>query len=446
MGKLNLLEVRISDLSWGGSGIGRIEGKVVFVPHTLPGEVVQVELIHSKKNFSQGKLIRILEPSPDRIEPACSFYQECGGCQFQHLAHHKQILAKERLFKQALDHSLNSRGTHVYPALMSPSPFGYRHRLHLKTSWKNNRLTIGFFRPKSHDLVSIDRCLLANREVNEVLGILQKKVSSLKETRWTPDIELQGLDSPHRRGIVFSSSKQLTRSQQKRMTEGLFSDLNLDYLFFHEIGHLSFREEHPFTEKNSLEFHLVALETGLGRDIRLACFPLVFAQVNQELNRRLIAQLMSRDLFDKEDMILDLYCGLGNFTFPTALKVRQVIGLESFPLAVANARLNQKINQISNCTFIQTQVEKGMVQSNLRNLPISMVILDPPRTGAREIIPFLDFWDLKGILYISCDPMTLLRDLAQLTERGWKVEWTQPVDFFPQTFHLESVTFLRKGK
>lgn len=440
-----MAEVRISNLSWGGAGIGRIEGKVIFVPRTLPGEVVQVELLHSKKNYDQGKLIRILEPSPDRIEPACSFYQECGGCQLQHLAMDKQVQEKERLFKQALDQALNTKETLVYPALISPSIYGYRHRLHLKTVWKNNRFTLGFFRPKSHDLVPIDHCLLANQEVNEVLGILQEKIPDLKPAQWTPEIELQGFDRPRRRGIVFSSPKKLSRSQQKRITEGLFSDLKLNYLLFHDSSHFSLVGENLLTlEKDSLEFTFPALDTGLGQDIRLTCYPLVFTQANQGLNKRLIAQLLSRNLFDEQDIILDLYCGLGNFTLPVSLKVKKIIGLEGFPLAVANARLNRKINQIFNCTFIQARVEKGIQRSNLRNLPISMVILDPPRTGAREIIPFLEVWNLKGILYISCDPMTLVRDLAHLKERGWKVMWSQPVDFFPQTFHLESVTFLKK--
>jgi 23S rRNA (uracil1939-C5)-methyltransferase len=442
---LNMAEVRISNLSWGGAGLGRIEGKVIFVPQTLPGEVVQVELLYSKKNYGQGKLIRILEPSPDRIEPACSFYQECGGCQLQHLAMDKQVKEKERLFRQVLDHVLNTKETLVYPTLISPATYGYRHRLRLKTAWKNNRFTLGFFRPKSHDLVPIDHCLLANQEVNEVLGILQEKIPDLKQTQWTPEIELQGFDRPRRRGIVFSSPKKLSRSQQKRITEGLFSDLKLNYLLFHDSSHFPLVGENPLTlEKDSLEFTFPALDTGLGQDIRLTCYPLVFTQANQELNRRLIAQLLSRNLFDERDIILDLYCGLGNFALPVSLKVKKIIGLEGFPLAVANARLNQKINQIFNCTFIQAKVEKGIQRSNLRNLPISMVILDPPRTGAREIIPFLDVWNLKGILYISCDPMTLVRDLAQLVERGWKVKWSQPVDFFPQTFHLESVTFLKK--
>jgi 23S rRNA (uracil1939-C5)-methyltransferase len=153
---------------------------------------------------------------------------------------------------------------------------------------------------------------------------------------------------------------------------------------------------------------------------------------------------MSLNFFNSQDTILDLYCGLGNFSLPTALKVQEVIGVEAFPPAVANARWNQKINRISNCTFIQAKVEAGLNQLKLSGKPVSWIILDPPRTGAREVIPILDTWDIKGILYISCDPMTLFRDLTQLVKRGRGVEWSQPVYFFPQTFHMESITFLRK--
>ena len=134
-----MVEVKISNLSWGGEGLGRIEGKVVFVPYTLPGELVEIEVVQSKKNYSQGKLIRILEPSPDRVEPACSYYQECGGCQLQHLATDKQVREKEKLFKQTLGHVLRSQEIPVLPPLTSPLAYGYRHRLHLKTAWKNNR-------------------------------------------------------------------------------------------------------------------------------------------------------------------------------------------------------------------------------------------------------------------------------------------------------------------
>ncbi len=437
--------VTISDLSWGGEGIGRIEGKVVFIPFGLPGEVVEVEIGQSKKNYCQGKLVHILEPSPDRVEPPCPFYRECGGCQLQHLALQRQVQEKERLFKQTLEHALKPQKGLVLPTLQSTVAFGYRHRLQLKTSWEKKQFCLGFFRPKSHDLVPLDGCLLANDPSNEVLKVLPEKMRNLQLKKWAPDIELQVHESPRRGGIVFTSSKGLDPSQKKRITKELLPIQGINYLLFKESDCLPLTGEHPFSiEEESPEYWLPASETGLSKDLRLTCFPLVFTQVNQELNRRLIARILSLNLFDRQDTVLDLYCGLGNFSLPAAMKVQKVFGIEAFPLAVTNARWNGKSNQISNCTFIQARVEEGLNQLKWSAKPVSWIILDPPRTGALEVIPMLDAWNTKGIFYISCDPMTLSRDLTQLVKRGWRIKWSQPVDFFPQTFHLESITFLTK--
>ena len=441
----NMPVVTISDLSWGGEGIGRIEGKVVFIPFSLPGEVVEVKIVQSKKNYSQGKLVRILEPSPDRVEPPCPFYRECGGCQLQHLALQRQVQEKERLFKQTLEHFLKPKKVLVLPTLQSPGAFGYRHRLQLKTSWKNKQFCLGFFRPKSHDLVPLDCCLLANDPSNEVLKVLPEKMRDLQLKKWAPDIELQVHEMPRRGGIVFTFPKGLDPSQKKRITKELLPIQGINYLLFKESDCLPLTGEHPFFfEKESPEYWLPAFETGLPKDLRLTCFPLVFTQVNLELNRRLIARLLSLNLFDRQDTVLDLYCGLGNFSLPVAMKAQEVVGIEAFPPAVTNARWNGKINQISNCTFIQARVEEGLNQLKWSAKPVSWIILDPPRTGALEVIPMLDAWNIKGVLYISCDPMTLFRDLTQLVKRGWGIKWSQPVDFFPQTFHLESITFLTK--
>ncbi len=437
--------VHISELSWGGEGLGRMDGKVVFVPYSLPGEDVEIEVVFSKKNYCHGRIVRILAPSPDRIEPSCSFYRECGGCQFQHLTHHNQIQAKERLFKKALAHTLPFHEILIYPTLRSPQAFGYRHRLLLKTAWKRNQFCLGFFKPKSHDLVNIDHCLLANDSINETLSLLGKKIQNLSLNHWTPDIELQVFEKPHKGGMVFSSPIGLDHGGRKRITKELYSLFNLNYLLFQERNDFSLVGESPFSpEKDSLEFILPASETGLSQEIRLASFPRVFTQVNLEVNRLLIGRLLNMGLFKRQDTILDLFCGFGNFTLPIALKVQEVIGVESLPWAIVNARWNSKINGIPNCSFIQARADEGIRRLKIPENLISLVIMDPPRTGAKEIIPLLNSRNLKAILYISCNPTTLFRDLSLFIEKGWAVKWCQPVDFFPQTFHLEIIAFLTK--
>lgn len=437
--------VRITDLSWGGEGIGRIEGKVVFVPFSLRGEVVEVEVVRSKRNFSQGKLVRILEPSPDRIEPPCPFYGDCGGCQLQHLAPSRQIQEKERLFKQALNHALKPADILVLPTLPSSAGFGYRHRLQVKAFIENNHFNLGFFKPKSHQLVPVNHCLLANRALNQVMEALRGKIQVPHFKSWSPEIELQVFDNPQKGGMVFRSPYKIPSQQQERIIQELREIPGLNYILFQDLySQAESAGPHSLPEKDTPEFSLPLTQTGLSQDIRLSCFPGVFTQVNLEMNRRLIRRLVDLNLFSRREFVLDLYCGLGNFSLPLALRAEEVIGLEAFPQAVENARRNQMINRISNCTFIQGKAEDAYRLLKKLAKPVSWVILDPPRTGAREVVPIFDAWNLKGILYISCDPMTLGRDLARLTAKGWKVQWSQPLDFFPQTFHLESITLLIK--
>ena len=350
------------------------------------------------------------------------------------------------MFKQALNHALKIEEIPVHPTLRSPAPFGYRHRLQLKTIWEDNRLKLGFFKHKSHQVVPIDRCLLANGAINEVLRVLGEKIQALHYREWTPEIEIQVFDQSLKGGIIFKSPHRLEPSQRKKIIKELLPIPGLSYLLFQEPNHLLYTGE-PLSppEEYSPEYSLPGSETGLIKDIRLTCFPGVFTQINLDLNRRLINRLISLNLFDSQDTVLDLYCGLGNFSLPLALQVKEVIGIETNPRAVTNARWNQKINRISNCTLIEAKAEDAVRQLERIAKSVSWVILDPPRTGAQEVISLIDTRDLKGILYISCDPMTLFRDLTYLTQRGWMVQWSQPVDFFPQTFHLESITLLRKA-
>jgi 23S rRNA (uracil1939-C5)-methyltransferase len=437
--------VQITDLAWGGQGLGRIGGKVVFVPFSLPGEVVEIELISSKKNFSQGRLLRVLEPSANRIEAPCALYQACGGCQLQHLSPLKQIQEKERLFKQNLNHSLQGMEIPIKPVLSSSLAFGYRHRLHLKSAWEKKRFNVGLFRADSHEVVPITRCLLANEAVNQVLTGLQETIQNFQFTDWTPEIELQFFGNPVKGGLVFFSRRGLTSDRMKRITREIRKSFRLDYILFQDPNEPMWKSAAPFSaEEDSPEFDLPASETGLPHDLFLSCFPRVFSQINLTLNQRLIMELIKMNLFDRQDRILDLYCGLGNFSLPLSLLVEEVIGLEISPLAVENARWNQRRNQITNCTFWGVKAEEGLPKIGKRGKPISKIFLDPPRSGAREAIPWLDTRALDGILYLSCNPMTLFRDLKSLVERGWKVEWTQAVDFFPQTYHLESLTCLSR--
>jgi 23S rRNA (uracil1939-C5)-methyltransferase len=435
----------ITDLSWGGEGIGRIEGQVVFVPYALPGEVIEIRIMERRKNFSRGKLIKVLEPSPDRVEPPCAYFTACGGCQLQHLSEARQPLEKERLFRQALLHGLKPSALSFLPILSSPLKLGYRDRLQLKILWKEGRPIFGFFGPKSRELIPIEHCLLANKSLNRVLPLIKEGLASLPQKISADSLEIQLFEEPLAGGLLFTSINLPEKSRRRGLTRALAGLPGLQYILFQDSGKRRLVGDLPFSaEQHSPVFLLPAVESGLPRDIRMACFPQVFSQVNMGANRLLLATLLKRSIWGSGEALWDLYSGMGNFSIPFSFKVREVIGIEAFPAAVVNARWNRSLNQVSNCRFILGQAGEELARLKKERSGVSLLILDPPRSGAKEVIPELDSCQPEGILYISCDPMTLVRDLKGLTERGWQIIWSQGLDFFPQTYHLESITFLRR--
>ncbi|MEW6185334.1 MAG: class I SAM-dependent RNA methyltransferase [Thermodesulfobacteriota bacterium] len=440
-------EVLITGLSSTGEGIGRVGGKVVFIPFTLPGEVVEWELSESKKSYDRGRVLRIIEPSLDRIEPPCPFFMECGGCQLQHLDLVRQGKEKEKWFREGLVHALKSDGFPMLSPLISPDGFGYRHRLQLKTARGDSKWIVGFFGRKSHQVIGMDRCLLANEGVNRVLGHLGEALEVLPEREESPEIELQLYEESGRGGMVLTFIRMIKPCSRRDLTRALLALPGMDYVLFRERSSFHLVREHRFDpKKDSPEYFVPALGSTGSASLRLKSFPLVFTQANLALNKRLIESLEDRDIFGREDLVVDFYSGLGNLSLPLARVVQEVVGIESFPPAVDNAMWNQEVNGIFNSTFLQGTAEEGGTLLKPFGKKINWIILDPPRSGAKEVISLLDGKTIptEGIIYLSCNPQTLFRDLSLLKDQGWKVQWSQVIDFFPQTYHLESLTLLRR--
>lgn len=440
-------EVLITGLSSTGEGMGRVGGKVVFLPFTLPGERVGWELTESKKNYNRGHLQKIFNPSPDRIVPLCPYFGDCGGCQLQHLALVNQIKEKEKLFREGLFHALKTDDFPIYPPLISPEGFGYRHHLQLKTAITGPVRILGFFAPKSHQVIGIERCLLANNGVNRVLGPLKEVLQYLPEGVEAPEIELEVYESSGKGGMVFTFTRMIRPGLRQVLTKALLALPGITYVLFREKDSIHLVGDHPFNPRtDSPEYFVPALGHPFAAPLRLISFPLVFTQANLSLNRCLIERLKELDLFKEEDRVVDFYSGQGNLSLPLAGLVRQVIGIESFPPAVENAKWNKKVNGISNSIFLEGRAEQAGSLLKTYRKDLRWIILDPPRSGAKELISLLEsrLLNPEGILYLSCNPQTLFRDLSRLKAQGWKVQWSQAIDFFPQTFHLESLTLLKR--
>lgn len=431
---------RITDLSFTGEGVGREKGKVVFLPFTLPGEVVEWEPTESKKHFDRGLPRRLMEASPNRILPLCPLFQRCGGCQLQHLDFQKQAEEKEKLFRKLLVHALKTEAVPFLPPLLSLQGFGYRHRLRLKTARQGKVLQLGFYNRRSRELVPLKHCFLANKAVNALLPILTETLQILKPEDGEPEIELSATEDPLKGGAVIELPKPLDRLKTRKLEQSLLLLPGLDYLFFRMPGSYALIGEKPFDpEQHALEY---SLPSGVGTELKMSIFPSVFSQPHLEVNRRLIAELLSLPLFDPASILIDLYSGMGNLSLPLAPLFRRLLAWEIFPPAVTNGKWNIQRNGLLHCTFREGAAEEaGKLLSS--NQP-KWVLLDPPRSGIKEVVRLLNAGrkSIQGVFYLSCHPLTLLHDLHRLMASTWKIAWVRMVDFFPQTFHQEWLVHL----
>jgi 23S rRNA (uracil1939-C5)-methyltransferase len=437
--------IRITALSLQGEGLGRLEGKIVFVPFTLPGESVEVEIKEDRKTYSRGRLIKVLEASPNRVTPPCPVFGICGGCHLQHASSSVQARIKEDGFREAFRHALQMEDPPIQPLRASPETLYYRHRLRLKIQGRGRHSGLGFFQARSHQMVAVERCLLANAAVNRILVSLSRVIRDIPFLGEPTELEIQCLGEGEKGLVLFRVPRRPSTGTIRQVTEMLLDIPGIQTVFFGTARESKLFGLEPFSPDRHGQRVVLPVETTLlDRKLELTFFPQVFSQVNLALNLRLIAFLLSQPCWGPQVACLDLFCGQGNFSIPLAIKTERVVGVESLAPAVYNAKYNQRVNKISNCIFHQASAHSALNQLLREESRFNVVFMDPPRTGAREILQQVDLLALHDLYYLSCEPMTLFRDLAFLIQKGWRLQWTIPLDFFPQTFHLESLSFLSR--
>ncbi|MCU0579470.1 MAG: hypothetical protein MUF69_07985, partial [Desulfobacterota bacterium] len=402
-------------------------------------------LTETKKNYSRARLIQVLETSPDRVVPPCPHFGLCGGCHLQHLPAEAQDRFKTESFRTALAHALKQPDPPLLPLLAAPRRRHYRQRLRLKLGGSARRRVLGFYQARSHRIIPLKHCLLADQEINALLDFLGSRLAGLPPLPGTADLEIRLLGENQGAVLVISGLGALPAKIEAPLVRALREKETIRAVFFQNQEDGSLAGPETFAPERHASLYQVPLGGSLkNQEIALAVFPQVFSQVNPYQNRRLIALLEALPLITWQDRIWDLYCGQGNFSIPLSFGAAEVLGIESFAPAVENALWNQKINPESRCRFIRASALEGASRLIHSGENPDWVILDPPRSGAAAVIPALSRLKARGLFYVSCEPMTLFRDLALLLKEGWRLEWTRPLDFFPQTFHLESLSLLRR--
>lgn len=443
-----LVEVTVADLSSSGDGVGRwgSQGQVVFVPDTVPGDRVQVRLVHVKPRYASGKLQQILTASPERIRPSCIVADKCGGCQWQSVNYTYQLEAKRNQVVQALERIGKFNQPPVDPVLAAPATLGYRNKATYPfgRSDAGDKVQAGYYQKGSHRLINLNQCPVQDPRLNPLLVEVKQDI---QRRGW------QVYDERRHQGQVRHLSLRIGRRTGEILLTLVVRDRNLPGIVAQAQA---WRDRYPGLVGISLninpegtnvifgaETHCIAGQPYLWEEfagLRFQVQPDTFFQLYTEQAEVLLNVILAQLNLQGHETIVDAYCGIGALTLPLAQRVQHVIGLEKQPTAVEQAQQNAALNQIQNVTF-----QVGAVETLLPSLEIpDVVLLDPPRKGCDPaVIESLNYSQPDQIVYVSCNPATLARDLQLLCCAGnYHLTRVQPTDFFPQTVHVECVAFL----
>ena len=420
----------IVDLAHDGRGVAQCGGKTVFIDDVLPGERVEWTRLKRSRNFDEGRLERIVEPAADRVEPRCVHFGVCGGCALQHLDPQKQIEFKQRQLVEAL-----SRIGQVEPAELLPplqaNVWGYRRRARLAARWvpKKERVVVGFRERSTPYIADLRGCEVMQSQAARLIEPLSALLTRTSIRQRVPQIEV---------AVADNAVALVIRVLETPSTD----DMELFRQFGREHALQIHLQPGGYDTVAPLEAEAVPLEYSLAAfDVALRFLPTDFIQVNGALNALMVERALELLAPGSEESVLDLYCGLGNFSLPLARRAAHVVGVEGEAGLVQRARDNARLNAISNAEFITA----NLADAELGHAPwatrrYDKVLLDPPRAGAREVLSVLHRCGARRIVYVSCHPGTLARDAGILvSEHGFRLVSAGVMDMFPHTAHVESI-------
>jgi 23S rRNA (uracil1939-C5)-methyltransferase len=434
MQKPEMHEVEITDLSHDGRGVSRIDGKTVFVIGALPGERAIVKVSARHRNFDEARIETLLTRSPERIEPRCPHFGVCGGCALQHLPASAQIAAKQRVLAENFER-IGKIEPKRWLDPLTDAEWGYRRKGRLSVKWvaKKGRALVGFREENPRFVADLSVCHTLLPEVGLRIAAIGELIDALDAKDTIAQIEIAAGDTTV--ALVFRHLQPLSADDTARLIA--FGKSNGLAILLQPGGPDSVRALWP--EQVQLSFRIE------GSDVEIAFEPLDFVQVNAGMNERMVARTL--DLLDPkpEDRVLDLFCGLGNFTLPIARRAGSVVGVEGEAGLVARARQNGVANGLANVEFASADLAADQRHAPWATRDYGKILLDPPRSGAATVLDYLPRKNTRRIVYVSCHPGSLARDAGTLVERhGFELVAAGVMDMFPQTAHVESIALFER--
>ena len=443
--KNQIYEAEICDYTSQGQGIAKIEGCAVFVPNAMVGERVRVRIEKAQKTWASGKIVELLERSEHRVNRECPVAKLCGGCDFWHMDYQEECRLKAERIRQALNR-IGGENLEKVEILSAPSCYGYRNKAQYPVSSRKGRAFAGFFRAGTHDVVENDRCLILPEQMDQVKDAVIRHMNQFRIPAYNEQSHTGLVRHIYvRRGAVSGQVLVCLAVNGRSLPHGAELVENLKKIEGFTTLVLSVNTKRGNT---ILGDEMIALhgpgyieDTLCGLTFRLS--PRSFYQVNHHQAQRLYAAAIEQAQITKSDTVLDLYCGVGTITLAMAGAAGRVIGVEVIEQAVQDARENAKRNGIENAEFFCGDAGQAALELEKNGVRADVAVVDPPRKGLNaDTIEALSRMQPRRIVYVSCDPATLARDVALLRERGYTLQNALAADLFPRCAHVESIVCL----
>ncbi len=432
---LEPVRVTIESLAHDGRGVAHVDGKVIFIDEALPGEELEFIYTDSRRDYAEGKVSRLITQSEHRVEPECPHFGVCGGCSFQHVADKQQIQFKQELLKQQFNHLGKVEITEIWEPLTGPY-WAYRRkaRMGVKYVAKKGRVLVGFRERRNPFLAEIESCKVMHPIVGEKLMDLSAMIGQLSVKDKIPQIEVAIGDEDC--VLAFRVLGAPTAEDRQIMSD--FGRQHGISICLQPKGPDTI---HPVPGDPEVIPGYALPDQGVHFKFR----PAMFTQVNYEINRKMVTRAIEALELNQDDNVLDLFCGLGNFTLPMATKAGHVTGIEGDLPLVKHARENAMLNQIKNVDFHVADLTKDVSDMAWSRQKFNKLLLDPSRAGAADVLHNFKHWNPERIVYVSCNPSTLARDAGILVnELGYTLVKAGVMDMFPQTGHVESIALFIK--
>jgi 23S rRNA (uracil1939-C5)-methyltransferase len=429
------IEARIEDLSHDGRGVASHGEKKVFIHGALPGELVMARITQRRRSYDEGETVEVIESSPDRVEPVCPHFGQCGGCSLQHFDPREQIESKQNTLVQNLERIGKVVPDTVWEPLTGPK-WDYRRKARLSVRYvhKKERVLVGFRERYGRFVADMQECHVLDQRIASQLGRLSGLVHSMDSRRTIPQLEVSCGDNQC--ALVFRHLEALSEGDLQKL-RAFAIETNIAVLL-QPSGPASIH----CLEPASLDLEFELPEYG----IRLAFGPSDFIQVNAEMNRNMIRRALELLEPGREERVLDLFCGLGNFTLPLATLAGEVVGVEGDAALVRKAGENARLNGLLNTSFHAADLSEDPGSAPWLKQRYDKVLVDPPRSGAESILPHIAASGASRVVYVSCHPASLARDAGILVHQsGFRLLGAGVMDMFPHTGHVESIALFERN-